>query len=135
VKRLSRSQVLAGVVLVVAIGAIAAGLFALGSPADERARRLDQKRVDDLSQIAEAIDSYWTQQGRLPASVQDLERERGFEIPAADPVTNQPYEYRVTKNRFELCAVFERPSESGRTFWSHGAGRRCFEREPTKKPF
>ena len=42
------------------------------------------------------------------------------------------YEYRPLDDRkFELCAVFERESAQASAFaagfWSHGAGRRCFQ--------
>jgi hypothetical protein len=136
VKGLTRGQILAGVVIAAAAGAIAAGLFAVGSPSAERARRLDQRRVDHLEYIGSMIDLYWTRHGRLPSSLEELSRESGVDIATEDPVTNRKYEYRPSTGRFELCAVFEHASDQSSphrgAFWSHAAGRQCFEREVQK---
>jgi hypothetical protein len=54
----------------------------------------------------------------------------------ADPITARPYEYRKAgDDRYELCAVFDRPSEDGQRmvddpFWSHSSGRYCFTLTP-----
>jgi uncharacterized membrane protein len=53
-----------------------------------------------------------------------------------DPTTNAPYELRaIDSRRYQLCAAFDRSSDTtalSRThvFWSHRAGRQCFELEP-----
>jgi hypothetical protein len=132
VKELTRAQVLAGIATVVVAGAIAAGIFVAGSPEEERSRRLDSRRADDLSDIARRVDLFWTRNGRVPATLDDLAQVDGAKISAADPVTKQPYEYRPMGDRFELCAVFEEPSDHRGTFWSHGSGRQCFNREAQK---
>jgi hypothetical protein len=127
---------LAALATIVVVGAIAAAMFVLGSPADERSRRLDQRRVDDLSSIAQRADLFWTRNGRLPVSLDELRQAPGGSITIADPVSKHAYEYRPSQNTFELCAVFERPSHESApdrdTFWSHGAGRQCFKREVQK---
>lgn len=64
---------------------------------------------------------------------EELEREAGIGINARDPGTMEVYEYRpLDDRRFELCAAFERetgqsPAAFAAGFWSHGAGRRCFQ--------
>nr|MBP7163056.1 hypothetical protein [Candidatus Omnitrophota bacterium] len=82
------------------------------------------------------VDLYWTRHKRLPASLEELTAEPGTGAKRADPVTNQPYEYRTRGgNAYELCAAFDRESTSGqqhyyyRNFWAHGAGRQCFSLE------
>jgi hypothetical protein len=106
-----------------------AGLFAIGSPSDERARRLDDRRVEDLEAISRATDVYYQRHHELPASLAALGHEGGFSIKEQDPL-GTAYEYRITgAEAYELCATFERESEEGRRFdgvWSHAAGSRCF---------
>ncbi len=130
------SGVFAAAVVVVVVAAVAGGLSLLGSPSEERARRIDSQRVSDLGAMAGAVDLYWTRHKRLPASMEELTAEPGTSAKRADPVTNQPYEYRTRGgNGYEVCAVFDRESTSGqqnyyyRNFWAHGAGRQCFSLE------
>jgi hypothetical protein len=48
--------------------------------------------------------------------------------PAHDPVTGAPYEYAARgPEQYTLCAVFAGGSADEADFWSHGAGRQCFE--------
>jgi hypothetical protein len=135
-KAFSRGQLLAGAVTIVVTGTIAAGIFVLGSPAEERRRRLDERRIENLSEIAQAVDLYWTRHGRLPSSLEELRREPGATIADTDPVTHRAYEYRPATDRYELCAAFDRASDRSSpyrgAFWSHGAGRQCFQREVQK---
>jgi hypothetical protein len=122
-------------VAVVVAAAVIAGLILLGAPAEERARRLDERRVQDLSGIARATDVYWTRTSRLPASLDELRRETGAEVLSTDPASGAPYQFRALDGaQYELCATFDgesresdRGGEAG--FWSHRAGRQCFQRE------
>lgn len=132
--RRSRAQIVGTLLAVAVTIAVAAGILVLGSPSDERARRLDERRVQDLSGIARAVDVYWTRRSSLPATLDSLATETGANITLADPQTNARYEFRpLEDDRFELCAEFEGESrESDRSpdagFWSHRAGRQCFQR-------
>ena len=64
-KMLAGRYVVIGLVIVAVIAAVVAGLVFLGSRTEERLRQMDQKRVDDLRNIASAIDP------RMPARVPD----------------------------------------------------------------
>jgi hypothetical protein len=120
------------------------GLWFIGSPARERYRQLDARRVGDLRAISSAIDRYWTEHGELPSSLDELASDPRTSVTAiVDPVTQTPYEYsRVDSVRFELCAVFakpdslvhEPPGEPPR-FWRHGAGRTCYALRATRTTF
>lgn len=127
----SRS-VLVGVVVAVVGAAVAAGIVLIGPPGEERARRIDNRRVEDLGRISSFTRLYYMRHQRLPASLAELAAEPGVTPLPDDPVTRVPYDYRVVDaGRFELCAVFDRVSTDGRAgdFWSHGAGRQCFTLE------
>lgn len=120
-------KVLVGIVFAVVIGTVAGAFYLLGTPAEERTRRLDDRRVSDLQRLQLAIDLYWTRNGRLPSTLEELAKEAGTNIYGRDPVSGQPYEYRANDaDTYELCAAFEREEQTG-GFWSHGPGRRCFE--------
>jgi hypothetical protein len=71
---LTGRQMLAGIVSLVVLAAIVAGMVMLGSPSDERARRLDERRVSDLAGIRNAVNFFSDRNGRLPASLDELSR-------------------------------------------------------------
>jgi hypothetical protein len=113
--------------IVLVAGAVAAGFYVLGSPAEQRLLRLDERRVADLNQIEAGLRAFWRRTGRLPATIDETM------APAVvrDPATGNEYEYRVTAERtVELCATFDRPSEPDSNVrtppWRHAAGRQCF---------
>jgi len=109
--KLSKNVIVASVVVVLVVAAVIVGVIMLDSPAQERLRRLDERRVDDLHQLAYGVDIYWTREGHLPASLAELSEEERIVRDLADPATGQPYEYRVLGYKtFELCAVFTRDS-------------------------
>lgn len=129
---LTPRHLVAGVAIALVIAGVAGGLMILGPPSEERINRFDRRRVEDLQRIEQAVNVYRTRYGRLPTSLEELAREAGIGINARDPGTMDAYEYRPLDDRkLELCAVFERESEQAPAFaggfWSHGAGRRCFQ--------
>ena len=125
----------AGAAIAVVVISVITGIILLGSPAEERMLRLDTRRVDDLERIMQKMNFYWSQHNKLPDSLEELSQEPGMQISIRDPRTGQPYEYSVVGGKqYELCARFERESaiestRSSTNFWSHGAGRQCFQIE------
>ena len=113
---------LVGVLAIVVVAvAVVGGLMRVGPPSVERERRLDERRVEDLREIADTTDLHWTRSGSLPAAL-----DASF----SGPATGQSYEYRVlTESTFELCASFgtDRLRPSMDVFWSHPTGRHCFD--------
>jgi len=136
VRRSGKIIIVGSVVTVVVVAAVIVGIILLDSPAQERLRRLDERRVSDLRELSYAVDVYWTREGHLPASLAELSEEERIVRDLADPATGQPYEYRVLDDKvYELCAVFARNTASDerdipyRIFWFHGTGRQCFQLE------
>jgi len=116
------------------VAVVIGGILLLDSPAEERSRRLDERRVSDLREIAYEVDTFWTREGMLPPSLEELSNEERIVRELADPETGAPYEYRVLgDNSYELCAVFASEMDvRGRDVpyeyvWFHGAGRQCFQ--------
>ena len=130
------------IIVAVVILAVGWGFAVIGSPFQQRDKRFDERRIQDLSMVQNYITNYWKNKKRGPANLSDLEAPfLGIVIPAA-PETGEPYEYRVVTNlKFELCATFTTQSEDGPSAipmiypprsqdynWQHGTGRTCFER-------
>ena len=126
---MSGKRALAGALVVVVAAAVATGIVIIGSPGEERTRRLDTRRVSDLQQISQSVEVYHTRHQRVPASLDELSQEPGLAIVARDPVNGQPYGYRsVDSDSYELCATFDRETTEVRSdFWSHGSGMQCFK--------
>ena len=120
------------------VGAVViAVFFILGSPGQARLHRLDERRVQDLTTLSNAIEGYRRGHDALPERLEQLIRP-GTEasIHMADPKTNKDYEYRVQDARsYDLCAIFETTRAvtgqecNGNPFWNHGVGRTCFRIE------
>src|SRR5690606_22150883 len=89
-----------------------------------------ERRVADLRGLSAALGRHVSETGRLPETLDALVDGRRLTRLPTDPATQEPYAYIVTgSHAFELCADFSRESSSStqRDFWSHGAGRTCFE--------
>ena len=133
--KLTPGTVLFGAAVTGVIAAVVGGLFILGSPTEERARRIDRRRVADLRAIVAATDLYWTRHSRLPASLDNLTAEPGVTISTGDPESSEIYGYQpLDSARYEVCANFDRESDETswdpkRNLWSHGSGRQCFQLE------
>ena len=131
----SSGSVLFGASVITVIVAVGVGLFILGSPAEERARRVDDRRVEDLQGIVAATDLYWTRHARLPVSLDELTAEPGVRIKTGDPANSETYGYHaVDSSHYELCASFEQVSgetsgNSERNLWAHNSGPQCFQFE------
>lgn len=118
------------------------GFVLVGSPATERQRKFDERRIEDLGAIRDEIANIVLgdlrhlppeerkQQRPLPRTLQEVvsaAKERRPEI--VDPRTGEPYVYDVLDDtRFRLCAVFQfERNESYDVLWNHPSGRHCFE--------
>lgn len=134
--RPSGRALLLGTVAALVAGAVGVAVLVLDSPGEERRRRLDGLRVEDLEELAGVIDTHWTREGVLPADLDAVAGWQGFDPPAADPETAAPYRYRIIGERtYELCATFVTATPDRRprrvwsrhgAFWHHPAGDHCF---------
>lgn len=134
--KLSGRAILTALAVSVVAAAVIAGLVLIGSPAEERMRRIDAKRVSDLRMIVSSIDAYWRRHQLLPSTLEDFANEPNLSPPPRDPETDQAYEYRaLDSTAYEICSVFHLPAAGNRAdpdFWFHAAGRQCFFREVTR---
>lgn len=104
---LSPRSMALGAAVATVVAAVAVGLALLGPPAQERERRIDDRRVADLHGITAATDLYRARHGRLPASLDELAAEPGLSINTSDPTSSEMYGYRVLDDDgYEVCATF-----------------------------
>lgn len=131
------------VAAITVVAAVAAAILVMGSPAVQRERGLDMRRVQDLQRIENAIGMHYLRTGRLPADLAALARQPGVALPVADPVTASPYAYQTAGGRsYRLCAVFTTDTAVDdsddalptQTRWAHGVGKHCYDlRSPSRK--
>lgn len=136
--RFTGRQRLAAIVTLVVMVAVITGIVILGSPAEERMKRIDLRRVNDLEGMENAVKFYFAEHATLPMSVEELSKQPGVSI-GSDPVTGAAYRYRaLDAEQFELCGTFDRASTprvlTGVNRWEHPAGNHCFTRKVTKQP-
>ena len=118
---------------------LGAGLLLAGSPARERQRKLDGQRVQDLSNVSQAVERFAVANGRLPSTLDPIMRRPDADwIHFHDPVSRVAYGYRALDTlRYRLCATFDAPDSTGPTgesvFWGHGRGPACFDFEVSEK--
>lgn len=126
-------------VIAVVIFVVIGGFVVTGSPMEQRKRRFDNDRVNDIQTVRQEVTSYWQLKGKLPASLSDLRNDIQGYVPPQDPETAQPYEYSVKAPlSFELCATFSASNKDGlgspttypmdgyENMMMHEAGRQCF---------
>ena len=127
--------------IIIVLLAVSFGLNNIATPATVQAQKLDEKQIQDLQQIQWRIESEFSLNNKLPATLVDLYGE--FPIPTA-PEGREPYTYEVTELGFKLCATFSAPNNvvdniypepvdltrpiKDLNNWQYKDGRYCFER-------
>ena len=144
-------KVIVWAVSIVVVASIVTGFFAMGLPTDQREKRIDERRVEHLSNIYWAIQTFYLEEEELPAVLTDLPKTpESAHYTLSDPETGEAYEYIVLPeegdNIFELCAVFTTEFEDKNSYAaepyfvpegirdrSHPVGRHCYELEVTEE--
>lgn len=109
--------VLSGVLV---ICSIVLGFFAGGSPAQERMRKFDLERANDLGQISSAVSNFAYDNSRLPKDLSEIKNNPRYNYSGIyiDPETQKEYDYKIIRpgvagtnnlvdvSEYELCATF-----------------------------
>jgi hypothetical protein len=142
--------------ILITVGTLVYAFIIIGSPNQERLRKIDQQKIYDLQNIQYKILDYWQKQSRIPASLNVLNDPiYSFTVPH-DPdfrsgKNSSDYVYTVIdSNTFELCATFNIENQEEKSIydnpyppemshdnnWTHTKGNQCFKRvlDKTKYP-
>ena len=128
-----------GSLVLVSVSLIAGFIFS-DSPATVRAKKHDRLIIENFQQIENAINSFYTENKKLPENLSVLTDRESFKYFVSDqnikdPQSGKAYEYRVLeKERFEICGEFQRTNKDEKDEidkiyvdrWPHEAGRQCF---------
>lgn len=102
---------------ILVILAIVLGFFAGGTPGQERLRKFDLERANNLGQISSAISNFAFENNRLPVDLNEIRNNSRYNYGAiyTDPETQKEYDYKIVKPvtsgvndslEYELCATF-----------------------------
>lgn len=117
--------------------ALAAGVWTMDSPMQQRQLRLDEARIGDLQTLEMAVTAWRNEHEALPPTLDALAAQPGVNLPRRDPAGGADYRYRrIDDTRYELCADFATDSGQRRARWrlpqagqwAHPAGPHCFGR-------
>ena len=108
---------------------VSLGFWKTRGPSAQRLARADEKRVQNVSQLANEINNQYREHDKqLPERLSDAQKTK-----YADPITAKPLEYNSKPpSGYTLCTTFaaDSPNEQGNRnfdFWTHPAGSKCFE--------
>lgn len=124
---------------IVTAAAIAAGVWVIDSPSQQRLKRLDDARVSHLRTLEIAAGNYWRENDALPPNILALAAQPGMILTYKDPAGGPDYRYRaLDATHYELCAQLdtstaESPQRGNAGEWAHPAGNHCFRRTVSKK--
>lgn len=127
--------------IAIAATAVVWGAVIVGSPAAQRARKYDERRVEDLKAISDEIREIvlvdrWRSKDELemerdlPKTLEEAAASATYrKLDRTDPETGEPYKYEITgKSTFRLCATFSTArNRRYDIFWNHPEGEHCFE--------
>ena len=120
--------------LALVIIAFVSAWFFVESPVNARNRRLDQKLINNISNLEGSINSYLSSEEKLPENLDQLANNENFYLNKnilIDPETKAPIEYKkLSEKSFELCANFRTDNRKDEIFYSnksHDTGYQCLK--------
>lgn len=108
----TRSELQFIIGLGIAVGFVILVSFSIiGNPIVQQPIRMDKARYDDFREIANQVESYYSQNQSLPSSLDEIYVYQPDIL--KDPETGESYEYKtVSSTDYELCTTF---SSTGQT--------------------
>lgn len=94
--------------LIIVLAAFISVWFFIESPATARGRKLDQRTLNDISNLESSVNYYYSQNGELPEEIEEVAKEEKN----VEYFESRGIEYKKTGDMsFELCATFRTNSE------------------------
>jgi hypothetical protein len=133
-------RLFAGISMSIVLLALVWGFTLTGSPAIERQRKFDERRLEHIQAISSEVFNIvydgrpWDPATRpapspLPATLEEIVAQARYQkLEITDPQTSTPYEYmRKDDTHYDLCATFSSVrDEPYDIFWNHQSGHHCF---------
>ncbi|MDD3662369.1 MAG: DUF5671 domain-containing protein [Candidatus Pacebacteria bacterium] len=133
-KKFKKLELLCGVISIIFVFGLIVGSFSvMGSPAKQRAWRLDERRINDLQGMEWQIINFWQQKERLPETLAELSNPvSNYMIPVEPEFEKgRAYEYLPSTKEgelsFDLCATFSAEMPKG---WQEGGYGRMMSVSP-----
>ena len=127
--RLSRDSNAAALASAAFVLVVVLGFYKTRGPSEQRLLRADQKRIQNVQQLANQINmEYQRHIKQLPSELTSVQKS-SFK----DPLTGKALEYATkSATRYAICTTFSRAvpkddENSAFAFWDHAAGYKCFE--------
>lgn len=130
--------------MILVAAALISAFFFIDSPTKVRMQKYDQAIVNKFSQIDNAVNAYYGENGKLPASLNDLLGGGStyyiIESDITDTSTGKMFEYKTAgADAYEICATFKSENKSQAndksvyvdTRWLHDAGYQCLKQRLT----
>ena len=130
---------------VLAVIALVAGAFIMDSPAKARSQKQDQAILQNFSTLQNAIQTYDSQNKKLPSKLEDL-LAGSYGILRSDLTevkTNKIYDYKIVdSNNYQLCATFALSNLNSDGLgdeyldrqWQHDSGYQCIKQAVANAP-
>lgn len=125
--------------LLVVLVSLVVSFFFVETPMQARNRKHDQALTGNFDQIDSSLNSYYTENKKLPASLAVLINEKRYLTDSAikDPATGLPIEYKVLSDKkYQLCAIFlsltigVNPNiDYTVARWPHKDGKQCLDQQ------
>lgn len=113
--------------------------FFVESPTAARNRKHDQTLANNFDQIDSSLNSYYTENKKLPVSLDVLINEKRYlaESSIKDPLTSELIEYKALgPKKYQLCATFASSNigvnanvDYTVTRWAHKQGKVCLDQQ------
>jgi len=98
-------RLLIAIAAMVILATVVAAVVVMESPQTQRERRIDARRVADLTQIEDAIDRYYQEHGALPRDLATLAAKPGQRLSVVDPETGRGYRYEIDGARIDGASI------------------------------
>lgn len=131
--------------LAVVVAALASAFFFVESPAETRARKMDNAVLEKFDRIDSALNTFYNDSNKLPSDLNELTAAKiGFyltEEDLQDSATKEKFSYKATGvDAYELCAAFRSSNKIDdirlnyyRDRWPHDAGYQCLGQKVRKE--
>lgn len=126
-------------ITIAVLGTIITGFFFIGSPSEQRLRKLDNQKIQSIENIRAVLDQYYLTNKKLPQDLTELNSLKYNGANFVDQQTQKNFGYKaIDDTNYQLCATFNLSNYSwdyrkkyNRTVqssdYSHPSGDYCYD--------